>query len=46
MCIGWPEKFPDYETQGKLKENLKDGSAEISGGRVPQVFRVGELRVA
>jgi predicted RNase H-like HicB family nuclease len=48
--IGWLEEFPDYRTQGKdieeLKENLRDLYAELTGGKIPNVRRVGELLVA
>ena len=47
MLIGWLEEFPDYRTQGEtldeLKENLQDIYAELSSGRIPKVFHVGEL---
>jgi predicted RNase H-like HicB family nuclease len=50
MYIGWLEEFPDYKTQGEtldeLKENLKDIYEELTSGRIPKVFHVGELRVA
>jgi predicted RNase H-like HicB family nuclease len=50
MFIGWLEEFPDYRTQGEtvdeLKENLQDIYIELSSGRIPKVFHVGELLVA
>lgn len=50
MIIGWLEEFPDYKTQGEtldeLKENLKDIYLELTSGRIPRVFQVGELLVA
>jgi predicted RNase H-like HicB family nuclease len=50
MFIGWLEEFPDYKTQGEnlkeLKENLKDIYEELHSGRIPNVHRVGKLRVA
>lgn len=50
MFIGWLEEFPDYRTQGEtfdeLKENLQDIYSELSSGRIPKVFHVGELLVA
>ncbi|MBN1473343.1 MAG: hypothetical protein JW914_01890 [Syntrophaceae bacterium] len=50
MFVGWLEEFPDYKTQGEtldeLKENLKDIYEELTGGKIPHVIRVGELRVA
>jgi predicted RNase H-like HicB family nuclease len=45
--IGWLDEFPDYRTQGKtleeLKENLKDIYEELTSGSIPNVRRVGEL---
>ncbi len=50
MFIGWLDDFPDYRTQGatldELKENLRDIYEELTGGSIPNVIRVGELRVA
>ena len=50
MFIGWLEEFPDYRTQGEtfdeLKENLQDIYTELTSGRIPKVFQVGELLVA
>jgi predicted RNase H-like HicB family nuclease len=50
MFVGWMDEFPDYKTQGEtldeLKENLKDIYEELTGGTIPHVIRVGELRVA
>jgi predicted RNase H-like HicB family nuclease len=47
MWIGWLEEFPEYHTQGKsldeLKENLKDIYEELTSGSIPCVHRVGEL---
>jgi hypothetical protein len=47
--IGWLEEYPDYRTQGKnldeLKENLKDIYQEINGGNIPHVRKRGELVV-
>jgi len=49
MLVGWLEEFPDYRTQGEtleeLQENLKDIYAEITGGSIPAVHRIGELVV-
>jgi predicted RNase H-like HicB family nuclease len=49
MLVGWLEEFPDYRTQGEtleeLQENLKDIYAELTGGRIPAVHRIGELVV-
>lgn len=48
--IGWLEDFPDYRTQGRslreLKENLKDMHAELTGGHIACVRRVGKLLLA
>lgn len=50
MWIGWLEDYPDYRTQGKtideLKENLKDIYSDLTSGTIPYVYHVGELRVA
>ena len=47
MLVGWLEEFPDYRTQGEtleeLQENLKDIYAELTGGSIPAVHRIGEL---
>jgi predicted RNase H-like HicB family nuclease len=49
MFVGWLEEFPDYKTQGKtldeLKENLKDIYEELTGGKISHVIRVGKLSV-
>jgi predicted RNase H-like HicB family nuclease len=49
MFTGWFEEFPDYRTQGKtleeLKENLKDIYQDIFAGHIPSVRYVGELAV-
>jgi hypothetical protein len=49
MWTGWLEEYPDYRTQGttieELKENLKDIYKDISGGKVPNVRRIGELAI-
>ena len=50
MFIGWLEEFPDYRTQGEslaeLQENLQDIYTELTSGRIPKVYQVGELLVA
>jgi predicted RNase H-like HicB family nuclease len=50
MIIGWLEDFPDYKTQGEtleeLKESLQDIYTELTSGRIPKVYQVGELLVA
>ncbi|OGO35769.1 MAG: hypothetical protein A2147_07885 [Chloroflexi bacterium RBG_16_57_8] len=47
--VGWLEEYPDYRTQGKsldeLKENLKDIYQDLTTGKIPQVRRYGELVV-
>jgi predicted RNase H-like HicB family nuclease len=49
MLVGWLEEFPDYRTQGEtleeLQENLKEIYAELTGGSIPAVHRIGELVV-
>jgi hypothetical protein len=49
MLVGWLEEFPDYRTQGEtleeLQDNLKDIYAELTGGNIPAVRRIGELVV-
>jgi predicted RNase H-like HicB family nuclease len=50
MWLGYLNEYPDYMTQGatvdELKENLRDIHAELNGGAIRQVRRVGELQVA
>lgn len=47
--VGWLENYPDYRTQGKdleeLKENLKDIYFDITTGKIPQVRKTGEITV-
>jgi len=47
MLVGWLEDYPDYRSQGKtleeLKQNLKEIYEDITGGKVPHVRRRGEL---
>ncbi len=47
--LGYLEEFPDYWTQGKtqdeLKENLVDLYKELSSGTIPHVLRVAELEI-
>lgn len=49
MWVGWLEEYPDYRTQGKsldeLKENLKDLHKDLTSGKIPNVRRYGELIV-
>jgi len=48
--LGYLEEYPDYMTQGttldELGENLKDIYADITGGLVPCVRKIGELQLA
>lgn len=50
MWLGYLEEYPDYMTQGEtpdeLQENLTDLYEELTGGRIPSVRRVAELRIA
>ncbi|HEY1424935.1 MAG TPA: hypothetical protein VGF20_15895 [Candidatus Acidoferrum sp.] len=47
--LGFLNDYPDYETQGKSKEelvsNLKDLLVDIESGEVPYVRKVEELLV-
>ena len=49
MWVGWLEDYPDYRSQGKtldeLKDNLKDISDDIGSGKIQCVRRRGELVV-
>lgn len=48
--LGYLEEYPDYWTQGEtlddLEEHLKDLYQDLSGGVIPGVRKVGELRVS
>jgi hypothetical protein len=50
MWLGYVEDYPDYMTQGEtleeLQENLKDLYSDLTGGQIPGVRRVAELRIA
>jgi len=50
VWIGYLDEFPDYLSQGKtldeLKENLKDIHADLTGGNIPYVRHNGELEIA
>ena len=50
MCLGYLEEYPDYMTQGKtleeLKENLRDIYDDLTGGVIPYVRKVAELEIA
>ncbi len=49
MWLGYLEEYPDYKTQGKtieeLKENLKDIFQELTSGKIPCVRKVDELEI-
>jgi predicted RNase H-like HicB family nuclease len=48
--LGYFEDFPDYLTQGKtiedLRENLKDLYQDLASGAVPYIKKVDELVLA
>ena len=48
--LGYLEEYPDYWTQGEtlddLEEHLKDLYQDLTGGVIPGVRKVGELRVS
>jgi hypothetical protein len=48
--LGYLQDYPDYWTQGKtlddLKDHLKDLHADLSSGAIPGVRRVEELIVS
>ena len=50
MWLGYLEEYPDYMTQGKtldeLKENLKDLFKDLTSGAIPAVRKVAELKIA
>jgi hypothetical protein len=50
MWLGYLDEYPDYMTQGKtleeLKENLIDIFNELNSGNIPSVRKVAELEVA
>jgi hypothetical protein len=50
MWLGYLEEYPDYMTQGKtmeeLRDNLTDIFEDISGGHIPGVRRVAKLQIA
>jgi predicted RNase H-like HicB family nuclease len=50
MWFGYLEEYPDYMTQGKsldeLKENLKDIYDDLTSGSIPYVRKVAELEIA
>ncbi len=50
MWLGYLEEYPDYMTQGKsfeeLKENLKDIYDDLTSCAIPYVRKVAELEIA
>jgi len=50
MWLGYFEEYPDYMTQGKtleeLKENLLDIYKELTSGRIPAVRKAAELQIS
>jgi hypothetical protein len=48
--LGYVEDYPDYMTQGEtleeLQENLRDLYSDLTGGKIPGVRQVAELRIA
>jgi predicted RNase H-like HicB family nuclease len=50
MWLGYFEEYPDYLTQGKtieeLKENLVDIFKDLEGGEIPCARKVAEFEVA
>ena len=50
MWLGYLEEYPDYMTQGKsleeLKENLIDIYDDLTSGAIPYVRKVAELEIA
>ncbi len=50
MWLGYLEEYPDYWTQGKtieeLKENLQDIYKELASGSIPSARKVAELEVS
>lgn len=50
VWLGYLEDFPDYWTQGKneddLRENLVDIYKDLNSGAIPHVRRVAEIEVA
>jgi len=50
VWLGYVENYPDYMTQGEtleeLQENLRDLCHDLTGGEIPGVRQVAELRIA
>ena len=47
--LGYLEEYPDYMTQGEtldeLRENLRDIYDEVTGGQIPGVRHLAELKI-
>ncbi len=50
MWLGHLEDYPDYMTQGKtleeLRENLRDILEDVTDGHIPGVRRVAKMQIA
>lgn len=50
MWLGYLAEYPDYMTQGRtlddLKENLRDLYGELNSGAIPYVRKIAELEIA
>ncbi|MEA5621383.1 type II toxin-antitoxin system HicB family antitoxin [Nostoc sp. UHCC 0251] len=50
MWLGYLEEYPDYWTQGKteeeLRENLLDIYSELTSGNIQNIRKVAELEVS
>lgn len=50
MLLGYLTEYPDYMTQGEtldeLEDNLRDIYKELTGGSIPSVRKVAELKVS
>ena len=49
VWLGYFEEYPDYMTQGEtlqeLQENLKDLHKDLTGGEIPGIRKVAELKI-
>ena len=49
LWLGYLEKYPDYMTQAdnleELRENLRDIYDEMTGGQIPSVRHVAQLKI-
>ncbi|MGO8704593.1 MAG: type II toxin-antitoxin system HicB family antitoxin [Candidatus Brocadiia bacterium] len=47
--LGYLEEYPDYMTQGEtldeFRENLRDIYDEVTGGQIPGVRHLAELKI-